>query len=79
MSKEGKSVWCKIFGHKWQAKGHNRYGTVTYRECKRCPQAQEIVPICDNPDWFEEDKYRDCPPKDWDNFPLYSSIKGEPV
>lgn len=45
----------RIYGHKWQTRGQNRYGATTYRVCLRCGQAQERV---NSP--FELDHFQNC-------------------
>lgn len=41
--------------HKWQTRGVNRYGLVTYRVCLKCGQAEERV---NQPG--EDDKFSTC-------------------
>lgn len=46
-----------IFGHKWQTRGINRYGTTTYRVCLRCREPQERINKS-----YEDDKFKKCEP-----------------
>jgi len=52
-----KQKQCK---HKWQSRGQNRYGTITYRVCLKCREPQQRVNNLGEPDKFEK-----CEPNDY--------------
>lgn len=65
---------CKILGHIYVPRGVNCWGLTTYRECLRCDNAQEILPLEEQGGLLSRTKYRDCERKDFENFPTTSQI-----
>ena len=57
--KKLKAKLCKLFPHRWQSRGQNRYGVTTYRMCLHCRKTQRMK-MFDFQNWQAD--WIDCEP-----------------